>query len=272
MEKEHFTVGYWNTRAIGEPVRLMLEHCVGTNWTDKRYQVGAPPSYDKSEWSDVKEHLNLSFPNLPYLQIEKTNSTGTTTSTLQLTQMHSIMRHLGERFGMLGDTKEERILVDMVMESLRDWFYAWCDVTYCNAPWLDNQESDVHVEGEEQCLKTSDKFQRLRENYEANILPRHIARYEKLLTTSDSDENDGRRWIAGTKSMTVADIILFEYVDQHLIFGSPLSDVMLRHRAMVLEDPSIARYRSSDRFRVEPLHNRYSHFHQGWEGVPDTKV
>ena len=58
---EHFTVGYWNTRAIGEPVRLMLEHCVGTNWTDKRYQVGAPPSYDKSEWSDVKEHLNLPF-------------------------------------------------------------------------------------------------------------------------------------------------------------------------------------------------------------------
>jgi hypothetical protein len=162
-------------------------------------------------------------------------------------------------------SKEERILVDMVMEACRDWFYAWCDVTYCNAPWLDNQETDVHLKGEEQCLKTSEKFQRLREKYETDTLPRHIARFEKLLTTSRNSEDDDRpRWIAGTKSMTVADVILFEYVDQHCIFGSPLSDVVLRHHAMVLENPSIARYRSSDRFRMEPLHNRYSHFHQGW--------
>ena len=28
-ELNHYTVGYWNTRAIGEPVRLMLECSVG---------------------------------------------------------------------------------------------------------------------------------------------------------------------------------------------------------------------------------------------------
>ena len=86
-ELNHYTVGYWNTRAIGEPVRLMLEwmtfHRLSKGWTDVRYQVGPPPKYDKSEWYNVKEQLGMDFPNLPWLKIT-TSVPATSATTLPL--------------------------------------------------------------------------------------------------------------------------------------------------------------------------------------------
>ena len=39
-------LGYWNTRALAEPIRLLL-HYAGVSFEDKRYELGAPPDYDK---------------------------------------------------------------------------------------------------------------------------------------------------------------------------------------------------------------------------------
>ena len=271
----HYTVGYWNTRAIGEPVRLMLELCVGgANWTDVRYQVGPPPHYSKSEWYTVKEKSTMMFPNLPWLKKEtKTKTTPPTDTTsptppttttqppFQLTQMHAIMRYLGKEFDMLGGTHEEQACVDMIVEAGRDWMNAFFDVTYCNAPWKTNEQPSVHVEGNSQCLKSSPVFEALRHEYVSVTLPMHLSRFEKLLKQSQFNS----LWIAQTSDPTIADLILFEYIDQHFIFdSSSLPTVLLEYRQRCLDLPFMIKYRSSSAYQAEPLHNRYSHFHRGW--------
>jgi hypothetical protein len=335
-ELNHYTVGYWNTRAIGEPVRLMLEwmafHRLSKGWTDVRYQVGPPPKYDKSEWYNVKEQLGMDFPNLPWLKITTSapapQATSATTSPLPnktpkeklvhhnlhpsnivvLSQMHAIMRHLGATCNIAGHTSTQKARVDMIMEFLRDWMNAFFDVTYCNAPWLKQQEADqVHRLGLDQCVKTSPMFEVLRAEYLNVTLKTYMNRIDMLLVKCNSAEKQhngaAASWIAQTTEPTIADFILFEYIDQHYIFQPTcLSALMLAYREKCLRLPFLVRYRGGGgasggdsgsrrssnntsnnsthdeksttttthsenhegRFQAEPLHNRYSHFHREW--------
>ena len=68
----------------------------------------------------------------------------------------------------------------MITEALRDWFNAFADVTYCNAPWLPGNE-DVHLENEPQCLQSSSKHSSLRKAYLESTLPRHLKTYADIL-------------------------------------------------------------------------------------------
>jgi hypothetical protein len=266
-ELNHYTVGYWNTRAIGEPVRLMLEwmtfHRLSKGWTDVRYQVGPPPKYDKSEWYNVKEQLGMDFPNLPWLKIttsapapHATSATTlplpneTPTNIVVLSQMHAIMRHLGATCNMAGHTSMQKARVDMIMEFLRDWMNAFFDVTYCNAPWLKQQEADqVHRLGLDQCVKTSPMFEVLRAEYLNVTLNTYTNRIDVLLLKCNSagkQHNGGAAalWIAQTTEPTIADFMLFEYIDQHYIFQPTcLSVLMLAYREKCLRLPFLVRYR-----------------------------
>eukprot|EP00039_Didymoeca_costata_P000909 m.48007 g.48007 ORF g.48007 m.48007 type:complete len:175 (+) comp10544_c0_seq2:52-576(+) len=116
-------VGYWNTRAIGEPVRLLLNY-VGIDFVDKRYECGPPPDYNKSDWLDTKHTLGLDLPNLPYY-ID--NNEG-----VKLTQMHAIMYFLGHKHNMAGNSLQEQTRCCMMMEALHDWFDEFWHVTYCS--------------------------------------------------------------------------------------------------------------------------------------------
>ena len=333
-ELNHYTVGYWNTRAIGEPVRLMCEwmsfHRLSKGWTDVRYQVGPPPKYDKSEWYDVKEKLGMDFPNLPWLKITTSApapraTPAATASPLSnedkptseklvnhnpsnivvLSQMHAIMRHLGATCNMAGHTSTQKARVDMIIEFLRDWMNAFFDVTYCNAPWLKQREADqVHRLGLDQCMKTSPMFEALRAEYLNVTLKTYTNRIDALLLQCNSEQHNGAAasWIAQTTEPTIADFVLFEYIDQHYIFQPTcLSVLMLAYREKCLRLPFLIRYRGGGgggggangasggdggsrrsnnntsnlthdensenhegRFQAEPLHNRYSHFHREW--------
>ena len=44
---------------------MLLEY-TDTKFTDKEYDCGPPPNFDKSCWFDIKFDLGLDFPNLPY--------------------------------------------------------------------------------------------------------------------------------------------------------------------------------------------------------------
>ena len=258
----HYTVGYWNTRAIGEPIRLVLA-CNAKTWEDKRYQVGPPPTYCKAEWNNTKENLKLDFPNLPYLIVQ--TASNNSTSTLRLTQMHAIMHYLGEKFNLLGTTPEERARVVMILEASKDWMNTFFDVTYCNAPWLPNQEAQVHLSNPEQCAVTSSKFQRLTTEYLSNTLPKHLQRFVQLLSSNDSTE---KPWIANTTTPTIADYVLYEYLDQHLIFQKDcLPSILQEYHGRFQSLKLVQQYLTSctsNRYQAEPLHNRYSHFHRGW--------
>ena len=92
-------LGYWNTRAIGEPIRLLLA-LADIEYEDVRYQVGPPPTYDKTEWTDVKYSLGLLAPNLPYW-IEPE-------SGLKLTQSRAILFHIAAAHGLADRARAAR--------------------------------------------------------------------------------------------------------------------------------------------------------------------
>lgn len=251
-------LGYWDDRALAEPIRLLLAYA-GVTYEDKRYAVGPPPLYDKSEWTnDKKLGLGLTLPNLPYW-LEPQG--------VRLTQTHAILMHLAAVHGLAGSTAAERAEAHMLLEGLRDWFYAFFDVTYCNAPGSDDVEPDVHVAGESQALPTSHRFMLRRATYLSQALPLQLAQWAATLGGGSS--GPPRQWVAGTPSPSVADFVLGELLAQHVIFEptcldaaklAPLRAFLQRFDAL----PAIAQYRQGSSFRPEPLHNRYSHFHRGW--------
>jgi len=59
-------VAYYDLRGLASPIRYLLEY-VGEEYVDKKYPVGPPPEYDRSEWLADKESLGFDFPNVPYL-------------------------------------------------------------------------------------------------------------------------------------------------------------------------------------------------------------
>ena len=274
---------YWDTRAIGEPIRLLL-HYLDIPFKDTRLRVGPPPSYDRACWDNIKAELGLDFPNLPHLSTRagERGSSGNSSddgsgggsgesgerrmsdNVVRLSQMHAILRYFGEQHQMCGSTPLERARVDMVVEAARDWIYDFFDVTYCT--WGDMEDKVHHVKGASQCQKTSPKFEQLKSAYlrpDGGRLATHLAGFGKLLQDSE--------WVAGTCAPSVADVVVAEYLDQHLVFAkhcldgeSPCLAALQRFHARFFALPSVAKYRASASFQSEPLHNRYSHFHRGW--------
>ena len=69
VESHKVVLGYWKIRGLAQSLRMQLAHS-GADWEDKMYVVHAKEdgSWDRSEWTDTKDSLNMDFPNLPYLQ------------------------------------------------------------------------------------------------------------------------------------------------------------------------------------------------------------
>lgn len=112
-------LGYWKTRALCQPIRLMLGY-TGTEFEEKNYPVGDAPDYDKSEWLAVKFKLGLAFPNLPYY----------IDGDVKITQSKAIMRYLARKHGLCGTTPEELVRTDMLECQLTDMHEAFFTVTY----------------------------------------------------------------------------------------------------------------------------------------------
>ena len=276
-------MGYWNTRAICEPIRLLLHYCEITYKNDV-YTVGPPPLYSKEGWFSVKQTLGLSVPNLPYYIDEE--------SGVKLTQMHAIMSYIADKYNeqyhLYGKTAEARATHMMLADGLRDWIYSFFEVTYCNAPWLPKRDPAVHhveeSEGDDnssngqtlQCsidLSVAKTFYVKRAEYLAagGIMEKHLTIYEDILRKHSSDQSGSTSdlpdvWITG-KEMSYVDFILAEYLSQHLLFSPrclekyPLLQSLHRRFYSL---PRIAEYVNTKEVQDRPLHNRYSHFHTGW--------
>merc|ERR1711892_531587 len=83
------TLCYWNSRGLGQPIRLLLEF-TGTEFEDRKLTMEGAPTYDKSCWTDIKDTLGLDFPNLPYF----------VDGDIKITQSNAILRHIGRRNGI----------------------------------------------------------------------------------------------------------------------------------------------------------------------------
>jgi glutathione S-transferase len=100
------TLGYWNIRGLGAPIRYMLLYC-GVEFTDKMYRAGPPPEYDRSEWLDEKFNLGMPFPNLPYLHDED----------VKLSETAAIMKYIAGKWKpeLLG--KDPAVMAELEMLS-----------------------------------------------------------------------------------------------------------------------------------------------------------
>ena len=67
LKKENKVIlGYWKLRALGAPVRYLLQYC-GVKYENEWYEQGPEPEYSREAWFSQKEKLGISIPNLPYL-------------------------------------------------------------------------------------------------------------------------------------------------------------------------------------------------------------
>uniref|UniRef100_F1SL35 Glutathione S-transferase n=1 Tax=Sus scrofa TaxID=9823 RepID=F1SL35_PIG len=103
------TLGYWDIRGLAHAIRLLLEY-TGSNYEERKYMMGDPPDYDRSQWLNERSKLGLDFPNLPYL-IDGPH---------KLTQSNAILRYIARKHNMCGETEKEKIQVDILESQVMD--------------------------------------------------------------------------------------------------------------------------------------------------------
>ncbi|XP_004582211.2 glutathione S-transferase Mu 1 [Ochotona princeps] len=206
------TLGYWDIRGLAHTVRLLLEY-TDTSYEEKIYSMGDAPDYDRSQWLSEKFKLGLDFPNLPYL-IDGTH---------KITQSNAILRYLGRKHNLCGETEEEKIRVDI----------------------LENQAMDNRWQLGSICY--SPDFEKLKPDY-LKGLPDKLMLYSQFL---------GKRpWFAGDK-ITIADFHAYDVLDGNCIFAPGcldafpnLKDFMARFEGL----PKIAAYMKSSHFLRVPMY------------------
>lgn len=104
------TLGYWKTRGLAQPIRLLLNY-VGEDFDDVQYELGDAPDYSREEWLSVKNTLGLAFPNIPYYIDDD----------IEITQSNSILRYIGDKHGLLGKTPRDKVDCDMMVENAMDF-------------------------------------------------------------------------------------------------------------------------------------------------------
>ena len=263
---KRFTLYYWNTRALGEPVRALLAHLYPSDWEQVKYEVGAPPLYDKSQWLQEKESFCTAFSNLPLLVDHK--------RCVKLPQSRAIARYLcrsaveegaSAAEGLLGHSLEEATRADVCTEAVFDMWASMFECTYCDAPqYYTDFDLTCHQQGATQCLPGS-RFEAILRKYRTETLPRNLQRIEKHLSDF-TESQEALTWTAGSH-LTYADFFICEFLEQNrFLVPDCLQEFPCSHSLLerFLSLPFMKAYRSSHNYAVEPFHNRYSHFHRGW--------
>ena len=86
----------------------MLLHYVNEEYENKSYV--ATKDGDFSDWTNVKFTLGLPFPNLPYY----------IDGDVKLTQSSAILRHLGRKYNLYGESHDQSSQIDMLIDTSTD--------------------------------------------------------------------------------------------------------------------------------------------------------
>ncbi|XP_069336956.1 glutathione S-transferase Mu 1 isoform X1 [Eulemur rufifrons] len=167
------TLGYWDIRGLAHAIRLLLEY-TDSSYEEKMYTMGDAPDYDRSQWLNDKFKLGLDFPNLPYL-IDGAH---------KITQSNAILRYIARKHNLCGETEEEKIRVDILVNQAMD---------------VSNQLATV-------CY--SPDFEKLKPKYLEEI-PEKMKHFSQFL--------GNQPWFAGDK-ITFVDFLAYDVLDLHRIF------------------------------------------------------
>ena len=92
-----------------QAIRLLLEF-TRTEFEDRKLTMEGAPTYSKACWTDIKDKLDLDFPNLPYF----------IDGDVKITQSNAILRYIARKHRLCGESVEEKARVDMMADCAMD--------------------------------------------------------------------------------------------------------------------------------------------------------
>ncbi|XP_078500909.1 glutathione S-transferase Mu 2-like [Lissotriton helveticus] len=207
-------LGYWDIRGLAHSIRLLLEY-TGTEYEDKKYITGPAPDYDKSLWLNEKETLGLDFPNLPYL----------IDGDVKLTQSNAILRYIGRKHNLCGESESEKVRVDILENQVRDLRRELATIAY------------------------DPNFENLKGSY-LEKLPDKL----KLCSLFLGEQ----KWFAGEK-ITLADFLMYDVLDQNRMLDPTCLDSFSNLKSFLQQFEALEKidaYMKSSRFMKTPINNR----------------
>lgn len=180
QENANITLGYWGIRGLAQPIRFLLVSA-DVPFSEVRLGVlqdGSLLEKDKEgeDWNSLRSTLDMPFPNLPYL-IDTSGG-----SPVSLSQSNAILRYLSRRFDFYGDSKADRIEIDILQDEAYDFRNEIVDTAYT----------------------LGDGYAAVFEDFSTNSLPHYLDSFETYLASRDN-----KKFFVGNR-LSLVDFILYE--------------------------------------------------------------
>jgi len=202
---------------LAQSIRLLLGY-TKTDFEDKHYECGDGPTFDRSCWYNVKETLGFDFPNLPYL----------IDGDVKITQSNAIHRYIARKNGMVGETDDEKLQIDILENQLMDFRNDFVMMLYFTPP-------DLYENKRQEYIKRNKVF---------------LGRLSKYL---------GDKTFFVGKKLTFVDFIIYELLDQHKLFEISMFENcqnLLDFVSKFENIPEIKEFMSSEKFFKGPINNK----------------
>jgi len=229
-------LGYWAIRGLGQPIRFLLAY-VDVPFAEVR--LGANPdgtlitdrSVEDADWDDHKKTIEFPFPNLPYL----IDASGP--NEVRLTQSNAIMRYLGRRFNLYGDSESDRAAIDVLQDEAYDFRNQIIETTY---------------------VETAEYPETLAK-FTTTAIPRYVDRFEQYLHSTGTNSHFG-----GTR-ISLVDFILYELIWQtSVMVPDSITENNRPNLFAFIESfvniPQIAAYMSQSTYIEQPINSVWAAF------------
>lgn len=212
-------LAYWSIRGLAAPIRMLLEY-TDTKFTNKEFDCGPAPNFDKSCWFDIKHDLGFDFPNLPYYK----------DGDIKITQTNAILRYIARKNDLCGKTEKEKALVDMMADVAMDFRNGWVGLCY------------------------NPSFDEVKGNYLEKTLPAKLDSYAKFLGDRQffCGESPSFPDFHMYELLDQHRMLAPDQIKGH----KKLNAFLERFEAL----PKIKSYMESDRYRKAPLNNKMAKF------------
>eukprot|EP01061_Rhynchopus_euleeides_P039555 TRINITY_DN6786_c0_g1_i1.p2 TRINITY_DN6786_c0_g1~~TRINITY_DN6786_c0_g1_i1.p2 ORF type:complete len:260 (+),score=111.83 TRINITY_DN6786_c0_g1_i1:54-833(+) len=212
-EGHHAHLHYFDVRGLGQAARLMMSD-IGLTFTEERYT--------KDTWASAKE-AGLQSGLFPFGQMPVLEHYGNDGEYTRIAQSSAILQFLARSYGYYGETLQEQTAIDVMAGGIGDLRRRYGQFVY-------NKEAE------------SDP--KLLEAYKKDV-ETWTTHYENLLGKHPD------QWVGGSKSITWADILLFDLIDTCVmrIDNNALATHprLIHHYFEVRQRPGIHAYLSSEK-------------------------
>eukprot|EP00899_Mesostigma_viride_P015825 jgi/Mesvir1/24243/Mv10947-RA.1 len=215
-------LNYFQLRGRGEPIRLVLEQ-LGVEYEDTGVPDG--PGLDYPEMKRLSGTEHFPFGQCPVYEDEG----------ITIAQLGAIMRHLGRKYKLYGDSLAEAALIDMYLLGIEDIYMKYIFMIYTDqlAPEAKTAYFNTH-------LKPESAFEKVR--------GAHVSFLNNILLRN----NGGKGFAVGSR-LSIADISLWHLTDCLIrvpLYPKEMKELypaLVAHHARISALPNVAKYLASSR-------------------------